>query len=329
MVSQRAREQVSFARTLEQALLGLGKQVYRGPIDVGPADLVLGGVSSPISPGATYALVALERIGQALTEGTPLLLFVDDPRLDKIRSGALSVMRDESRLYTGFLMSKRVKQSHHLTDTQKQHIRIAVEMLAGTEWPPVLVPLHPWASTAIAAKRLGIVTDVIGLDVSAVIEVFAPPVPEPAAKIWLTDRHYSDQTLPTERVLWPVIPIDSMAIPDVVRVYSVARGIHQGTIARMPGWWTPTPLYVAEAGVVFLPGYEESQAIGTHTPYYLTPDVVEMLDDAGYRDLADQQADYLKETMWDSSTLSSHLMDSLGRVSSSRKRATTSRKPRT
>src|SRR4051794_14871079 len=113
MVSQRAREQVSFARTLEQALLGMGQQVYRGPVDIGPTDLILGGVSSPIAPGATYALVALERIGQALAEGTPMLLFVDDPRLDKIRSGALSVLRNYERLYTPFLMSKRVKQSHN------------------------------------------------------------------------------------------------------------------------------------------------------------------------------------------------------------------------
>jgi hypothetical protein len=322
MVSQRARELVTFARTLEQALIGMGHEVYRGPDDADTADLIIGGVTSALSPGATYALVGLETIGRALDEETPLLLFVDDPDLNKTRAAAQSAVRDPERIYSPYLMSKRVKQSRQLNTQQRAHVALAIEMLASETWPPVLMPLHPWASPAIAAKRISILSEVVPVDVSSAIELSDLAYPVQRASLWLTDRHYSPHVLEPERVNWPVIPIDSTLMADPAKVYSVARGVHQGAIERMPGWWTPTPLYVAHARTVFLCDTDEGRAMGVTSPYYLTSDDVEWLGDLVHHDLAAAQAAHLKETMWNSDTLSSVLADSLGRVHSSRKRAT-------
>jgi hypothetical protein len=321
MVSERAREQITFARSLETALTAMGHRVHRGPEP--PAsdlrtDLVIGGVASALSPGATYALVGLVSIGQALVSGTPLLLFVDDPNLSKIRGAAQSALREPSRLYTPYLMSKRVKQSRHLSDLQRTFIESALAMIAEETWPPTLLPLHPWASPAIAAKRLGITSEVLPVDVSSVVEIPDPSWPVPArAQVWLTDRHYSSALLDPARVRWPVIPVDSTMMPDPVRVYAVARGVHQGVIDRVPGWWTPTPLFVARADTVYLCDSEESTAIGTGTPYYLTPDDVESRSVPQHTMLAEHQREHLKETMWNSEMLSSSLTDSIGRVCSS------------
>jgi hypothetical protein len=328
MVSRRARELVTFARTLEQALIGMGHEVYRGPDDADAADLIIGGVTSVISPGASYALVGLAAIGRAIEEETPLLLFVDDPDLNKTRAGAQSAMRSPERIYSPFLMSKRVKQFWDLSLDQHRQVELAVEMLSGETWPPVLMPLHPWASVAIAAKRINILSEVVPVDVSSAIEL--PELkPVTSAPLWLTDRHYSSQVLDPERVTWPVIPVNSATMPSPAYVYSVARGVHQGAIERMPGWWTPTPLYVAHAGAVYLCDSEEGRAIGADGPYYLTPEDVEWLPEDVHHELAAAQAAYLKETMWNSDTLSSVLADSLGRVRSSRKRATRAATPHT
>jgi hypothetical protein len=328
-VSQRAREQVTFARTLEQALVGMGHEVYRGPDGVDNADLIIGGVTSALSPGSTYALVGLEIIGRALTNDTPLLLFVDDPDLAKTRAGAQSALRDLDRLYSPYLMGKRVAQSRHLIGNQRNCIHRALVTLAEETWVPVLVPLHPWADDAIAAKRLGVVSGVIPVDVSSAVELPTQHPLKHNAGVWLTDAHYSPHTLDPDRVMWPVIPINSATMKDPSRIYAVARGVHQGAIDRMPGWWTPTPLYVAHAGTVYLCDAEEGRAIGVNGPYYLTPDQVEWLDDENHHEFAQAQAAHLKETMWSTETLSSVLADSIGRVSSSRKRATTRRPPRT
>jgi hypothetical protein len=324
-VSRRAREQMTFASTLELALIGMGHDVYRGPDNDDLTDLVIGGVTSALSPGATYALVGLETIGCALDKGLPVLLFVDDPDLGKTRAGAQSALRDLDRLYSPYLMGKRVAQSRHLTTRQRTSVSTALEMLAEENWAPVLVPLHPWADDAIAAKRLGIVSGVIPVDVSSAVEL--PPVHplKHNAGVWLTDSHYSSHTLDPDRVSWPVIPINSATMKDPCRIYAVARGVHQGAIDRMPGWWTPTPLFVAYAGTVYLCDAEEGRAIGVNGPYYLTPDQVEWLADEDHHEFAQAQAAHLKETMWSRATLFSVLADSIGRVSSSGKRATTRR----
>jgi hypothetical protein len=322
MVSQRARELMTFARTLERALSTMGHTVYRGPDDADTPDLIIGGVTSVLSPGATYALIGLETIGRALDEDIPLLLFVDDPDLNKTRAAAQSALRDPDRVYSPYLMSKRVKQSRQLNKPQRRHVRLAIEMLAGETWPPVLMPLHPWASVAIAAKRISILSEVVPVDVSSAIELPQLIYPPQPAMLWLTDRHYSPHVLDPDRVNWPVIPIDSTTMANPAKVYSVARGVHQGAIERMPGWWTPTPLYVAHAGTVFLCDTDEGRAVGVDSPYYLTPDDVEWLGDLVHHDLAAAQAAHLKETMWNHDTLSSVLADSLGRVHSSPKRAT-------
>ena len=320
MVSQRACERMTFACLLEQALAGLGHEVYRGPHSGYNSDLVLGGVTSALSPGATYALSGLAHIGKALHEKKPLLLYVDDPDLAKTRSGAESALRDTTRLYSDYLLSRRISTTRTPSVQQQVHISMAVEMLASEEWPSVLVPLHPWADPAIAAKRLRVISAVVPIDMSPAVDPgepfpLSPDVYSPAP-IWMTDKHYSKATLDPERVTWPVVPIDSsgMAAPSVV--YAVARGVHQGSIPRLPGWWTPTPLYVASAGTVYLCDSEESMMIGVESPYYLTPDVVEALDDGVHRDLAALQRAYLKETQWSSQTLSSALQDSIGRASS-------------
>ena len=66
MVSRRAREQMTFARTLETALRGMGHQVYRGPEEPSDPELVLAGVTSALSPASSYALIGLEQIGWAI-----------------------------------------------------------------------------------------------------------------------------------------------------------------------------------------------------------------------------------------------------------------------
>lgn len=323
MVSQRACERMTFACLLEQALADRGHEVYRGPYGGYDADLILGGVTSALSPGATYALAGLEHIGKALSEGTPLLLYVDDPDLAKTRSGAQSALRDTTRLYSDYLLGRRVSATRAPNNRQQVCILTAIEMLASEEWPPVLVPLHPWADPAIAAKRLRVTSEVVPVDLSPLLDpgVVFPlsghaPSPPP---IWMTDKHYSNRTLDPARVAWPVIPIDSATMKTPSVVYAVARGVHQGPIPRLPGWWTPTPLYVASAGTVYLCDSEESSVIGVDSPYYLTPDVVESLDDDEHRDLAGQQRAFLKETMWTLETLSSALQDSIGRATSSGK----------
>lgn len=325
MVSPRARERVTFARTLELALTELGHEVHRGSDDPWDAELVLGGVTSALSPGSTYALSGLAHIGRTLNREVPLLLYVDDPDLSKTRSAAESALRDTTRLYSDYLLGKRIRSSRNPDIRTQVQISTAIEMLASEDWPPVLVPLHPWASSAIAAKRLRVTSAVVPVDVSPMVEVVDPPAPVtgPAA-MWLTDRHYSAEVLEQDRVSWPVVPINSATMMMPSLVYAVARGVHQGVIPRMPGWWTPTPLYVAAANTVYLCDSEESSAIGVDSPYYLTPDVVEALDDGVHRLLAGQQRDYLKETMWSSETLSSTLADLIGRVSSFEKLATSS-----
>src|SRR4051812_11724705 len=209
MVSARARERVTFARTLEQALTHLGHEVHRGGNPRNP-ELVLGGVTSALSPGSTYALVGLAHIGEALSRGVPVLLFVDDPDLGKTRSAAQSALRDTARLYSDYLMSKRVRQSRDPDTRTQVCISTAIEMLATETWPPVLVPLHPWASPAIAGKRLRITSEVLPIDISSAVGATAvrSPVREPAP-IWMTDRHYSPELLDPARVTWPVVPIDS------------------------------------------------------------------------------------------------------------------------
>jgi hypothetical protein len=330
MVSGRAREQMTFARTLETALREMGHRVYRGPDEPDAPDLVLAGVTSALSPASSYALIGLEQIGWALKKKVPLLLFVDDPQLGKTRAAAQSAQRDPDRLWAPYLVSKRVKMSTTVTKPARDLIGVAVDVLAGDYWPPVLVPLHPWADPAIAAKRLGVVSDIVPVDVSSAVELpSTQAMDREKAPLWLTDRHYSPYLLEQERVTWPVVPIDSTLILSPAHVYSVARGIHQGATDRMPGWWTPTPTYVARANTVYLCDSEESQAIGADTPYYLTPDQVESTDDEGHSYLAWAQADYLKEISWDQATLSSHLADSIGRVASSAKRATKKARPRT
>ena len=274
--------------------------------------VVTGGSAGVRGAGAQ---IGPEAISRALDEDSPLLLSVADPDRANTRCAAQSAARDPERIYSPYLMSKRVKQSRQLSPRQRKHVAMAIEMLASEHWAPVLVPLHPWASPAITAKRLGILSKLIPVDVSAAIELphLAPSDPAP---LWLTDRHYSPRLLDPDRVLWSVIPIDSATMSNPAKIYSVAKGVHQGAIERMPGWWTPTPLYVAHARTVYLCDTEESQLIGTRGPYYLTSDHVEWLDDTDHRDLAQAQAAYLKETMWSSDTLSSVLTDSIGRVHS-------------
>jgi hypothetical protein len=317
MVSPRARERMTFARTLELALTELGHEVHRGSDDPWDAELVLGGVTSALSPGSTYALTGLVAVGETMRRDVPLLLFVDDPDLGKTRSAAESALRDTSRLYSDYLLGKRVRSSRNPDVRAQVSISTAIEMLATEEWPPVLVPLHPWASQAIAAKRLRVTSTVLPIDVSPVVEVVPAPAPvDGPAQMWLTDRHYSPEVLEQDRVRWPVVPIDSTTMTMPPLVYAVARGVHQGAIHRMPGWWTPTPLYVASAGTLYLCDSEESSAIGVDSPYYLTPDLVEALDSGVHRDLAGAQANHLKETTWSLDDLLSQLTDAIGLASS-------------
>lgn len=315
--SERAREQMTFARALQVVLGELGHTVDREMRPTGEPDLVVIGVTSALSPGATYALAGLEAIGRAQQEGTPLLLFVDDPALDKTRSGAASARRDMTRLYSDYLMGRRIGATRNPDEVQRQQIATAIEVLAGEYWPTTLLPMHPWGSAAIASKRLGVLGGVVALDISATVGTPAQRLADPSrAPLWLTNRHYSPYTLDPTRVRWPVVPVDSSTLTDPVTVYAAARGVHQGLTARMPGWWTPTPLQVSQARTVYLCSTEESVRIGTGSPYYLTSDDVEELNDDAHAEMAEAQTAYLEEITWDLETLSSVLTDLTGRASS-------------
>ena len=316
MVSQRVREQMTFARTLGTALSSCGHTVSRGPTADDEADLVIVGVASMLSPGATYALFGLERIGRAMREETPLLLLVDDPALAKIKAAALSVTRSRDRLFTDYLMSKRVKSSWGLRSSQELvDIDSAVAMLASEHWPTTLLPMHPWGDTLLAAQKLGIFSPVFAIDVSSQLtpgdQLLTEHSPTP---MWFDERHYTDKVLVRSRTGWPVIPVDCATMPNPVHVYGSARGVHQGRVGDVAGWWTPTPMLVAAAQTVHLSG--DAVAIGSDTPYYLTVDDVEGMDDVQHATLAQYQRDYLEETAWSSSTLFSALTDVTGLVSS-------------
>jgi len=311
MVSQRAREQRTFARMLDTALAAMGHTVHRGPADDGKADLVIAGVASMLSPGATYALVGLERIGRALREETPLFLLVDDPALAKTKAAALSVTRDPDRLYTKYLMSKRVKTSLTLDQRQRSDVFAAVEVLASEHWPNTLLPMHPWGSTLMAAQKLGIFSDVFAIDVSSQIPVSDPlRIERSPMSMWFVERHYTDKTLVRGRSNWPVVPVDCATMPDPVHVYGSVRGIYQGRVGDVAGWWTPTPQLVAQACTVYLT--DDAVEIGTGTPYYLTVDDVEALSEEQHTTLALGQRHYLEETAWSSDTLYSKLADVTG-----------------
>ena len=319
--SQQTRERITFAGLLERALAVEGHIVIR---DIHPGvepDFVIVGLASALSPGATYALVGLEAIGRAIEGGTPLLLLVDDPDLGKIKNGVASVLRAPHRLYSDYLMLKRVKGSRNPSEEQRARIDCAVEMLAGERWPPALLPMHAWAigTEAMLAKRLGVETGVVPLDMSSmlgdardVVARFA----EARARMWFTERHYSPAVLAQERVTWPVVPVDSSTMGWPEEVYAATRGVHQGLAGTSPGWWTPTPRWVAQAGTVYLMDSADQMLVASDSPYYLTPDYVESLSDSEHAALADQQRTYLRETTWSLDRLLSRLMDLTGSTSS-------------
>lgn len=328
--SQRTRERVTFAGLLERLLHASGHEVDRQPyLDTEPdPNLVMVGLASALSPGATYALAGLEAIGRAIDHGTPVLLFVDDPMLSKIKASAKSVVRDSNRLWSDFLASKRIRQSRTPTARQKWYIRGAIEVLAGDEWPTVLTPMHGWAMqdqmmSVLIPKRLGVTTDVIPIDPSAAMGIDLDSAEKPAqAKIWVTDSHYSKDTLKPERVRWPVVPINSTAMVSPQDVYGAARGVHQGLVGGCPGWWTPTPLYAAQAGAAYLMDQADQNLTGQISPYYLTADDVEAKGPDQHEVLVENQRHYLKEHTWNRDDLFSRLADVTGSTSSFARQAT-------
>jgi hypothetical protein len=321
--SQRTREHLTFAGLLERALTVEGHKVDRRPyLDTEP-DLVIVGVTSMISPGATYALAGLEAIGHAIDCSLPLMLFVDDPMLPKTKAAAKSVLREPERLWTEYLLSKRIRQSRDPDSKQKWHIRAGIELLAQEQWPVVLVPMHTWGvidrmNAVLLPKRLGIVSDVVALDVTAVLGLdLTPSSPrKPQANIWVTDSHYSKAVLPHGRASWPVVPINSTAMPDPADVYATARGVHQGLVGGCPGWWTPTPLYAAKANAAYLMDQDEQNLTGTDSPYYVTADDIEAMNSPGHELLVERQRAYLKDTAWSLESLLSTLEDVIGSTGS-------------
>ena len=332
--SPRAREQFTLAGLLEQVLVAEGHAVDRDLYVNGTPDFVIVGVTSPISPGATYALSGLEAIGAAIEDETPLLLFVDDPDLPKTKAGSASAHRDNRRLYTDYLMGKRIRETRKVTLTQQRRISTAVEVLASDTWPEVLVPLHAWAqgSETSVAKQLGVVSDVTGVDLTAVVALMSGEtrfnIPsQPRAHLyapWFTDTRFSSAALEQRRVARPVIPINSAHMDDPAFVYSVAVGVHQGVVGGFPGWWTPTPFFAAQAHTVHLMDLADQELTGTHSPYYITADYVEGLSEVQHWQLVQDQRDYLKETTWSLDDLSSLIGGVLGLTSSFKPRATSS-----
>jgi hypothetical protein len=164
-----------------------------------------------------------------------------------------------------------------------------------------------------------VISEVVGLDVSAMLELPERPLDSHlAGSIWLTDSHYTTRLLDPMRVSWPVVPINSKNLAShPTLTYAAAKGVHQGAIEGCPGWWTPTPQYVAHARRVYLMDNEESVLLGTDQPYYITSDYVEGIEhDKEYTLLKTLQHEHLQETMWDKNTLCSALADVTGPLAS-------------
>jgi hypothetical protein len=320
-VSPRFQGRDNLAATLEIALRAQDHQVRRAPEASGTPEVVFVGVTSPLSPAASYSFFALRAIGDALNRGTPMVFVVDDPDLNKIQAGARSAQRDISRLYTPYMMSKRIKRTA-FTPVGKTRISAAIELLASDNWPVTVLPMHPWGNERSLGRVLGVNSDVVYLDPSGWLTQGNATSDVSPASMWFTDSRYSTDVLDPERVRWPVVPVNTRDIDEPIDVYLAARGIYQGKVGRSShvlGWWTPTPHYVAAAKTVYVTDGDENSLIGG--PYYLTPDDVEELSPHQHADLAAEQAAYLKEKSWDREMLSSRLADVIGLASSSVTRA--------
>lgn len=323
MVSDRARAKISFSSLLADALRAANHEVARDAELHEDVDLVMVGLTSMLSPAATYSIVALGTLGRALKNDTPVVLFVDDPDMGKVRDAAASVRRDPDRLWSDFLAPKRVLASER---HDPELVMSAVDLLGGGigEWPTTMVPLHAWGRTTSLQQQLRIHSHVQPIDVSPVlmIQLMSAAWHRPNdAKLWLCEENYTPCSLSNGRTTWPILRSKNNPSWGTLDVYGTARAVHQEAVLRSPGWWTPTPVFAAHAGSVYLTGLEEADRLGG--PYYLTVDQIESMDSDQHTALAADQYEHLKEQSWDLATLISTLEAVLGQSSSSERPDTT------
>ena len=314
MVSRRARAKISFSSLLADALTSAGNEVVRDAEHHGDVDLVVVGVSSMLSPAATYTLVGLELLARAVEDEVPLLLLADDPKLSKTHDAAVSVRRDPDRLWSDFLRPKRVRASDGIS---RDRVMDAVDILGSDWWPPVLVPMHAWARVGSLSHRLRVQSPAIPLDPSPVLDMQLRTLGYQRAahaRMWMVETNYADEGLDAERTMWPSLQVKNDPAWSVVSSYGAAAGVFQGAVKKCPGWWTPTPQFAARAGTVFVTDLDEGLSIGG--PYYHIVDDVEHRDDSSLRELAYQQQDHLRGESWDFATLISTLEDVTGQASS-------------
>jgi hypothetical protein len=322
MVSHRSRTRISFASLLADGLAASGHEVVRDARIQDDADVVVVGVSSVLSPAATYSVVALGIIADALHRGRPLVLFTDQPNLGNIREAVASVRRDPDRLWSDFLTAKRVIASANFS---RDDVMDAIDMLGQDVWPTVMVPVHGWGPQTGLSHKLGIVSEVVKVDISPILVDQLNAIPwwdhGRRAWVWLCEQHYVKSHLSPSRTTWYPIQVKSPANWETLDHYAGARGVFQDQQDRFPGWWTPTPFFAARAGAIYLTGIDEGYLMGA--PYYKTVDEIEGLSERELDDLALSQIEHIKDVSWDRATCTSALEAVIGQSTSFAKPGTT------
>lgn len=323
MVSHRALTQISFASLIATSLADSGHEVVRDARVHDEADVVVVGVSSVLSPAATYSVVALGILARALDRGTPVVLFTDQPNLRNIRQSVASVRRDPDRLWSDFLASKRVRAS---ADFSRDAVIDAVDMLGQDVWPTVLIPVHAWGGSSWLSSALGVHSDAVAIDPSPILLDQLATMPwwnhGRRAAVWLCEQHYVKSPLSRSRTTWHPLSVKSQGDWNTVDNYAGARGVYQNQQDRFPGWWTPTPLFAARAGAAYLTGIDEGYLMGG--PYYKTIDEIEGLTGDQLAELVHSQADHIKDISWDRATCTSALEAVIGQSVSFVRQGTTS-----
>jgi len=291
-------------------------------------DAVLVGVSSPLSPSATYTIPALLTIHQARMAGNLSALIVDDPDARKIIDGTTSLLRKPTRLSSTYY-EKRPGSADLRPggNTRTCVLTTSAWVLDDTE-TTILWPAHPWASSLpLSSVFAGGSERLTGIDVTAPLLALAEtkeflPQRLDRMRAWMIEIAYAGRSGMAHKAARGItksvrqasltVKTDDTDITAAVEAYQLGYGITQPNIGDgYHGWWTPTPaLALSLANTIYVPPSNEGLILGGHL--YRLPYQLEGLDDYDYDlVLAHQQAEFM-ENSWPSSTLSTHLNGVIG-----------------
>lgn len=295
-------------------------------------DAVFVGVSSPLSPSATYTIPALLTIHAARMAGNLAALIVDDPDARKIIDGTTSLLRKPSRLSSTYYEKRPGSEALRAkTNTRTCVLTTAAWILSDID-TTILWPAHPWASSLpLSSVFAGGSERLVGVDVTAPLlalaetQSFTPQRPD-RLLAWMIETAYAGSGAQAARAARNAtksvrqasltVKTKDTDIVAAVEAYQVGYGITQPeTGDGYHGWWTPTPaLALSLADTIYVPPANEGMRIGGHL--YRLPYQLEGLDPYDYDlVLAHQQAEFMEKS-WPSSTLSTHLTGVIGPTSS-------------